>query len=230
MVARFLRSALPALLFGALGSGLAQADIYTWVDRSGTINVSNLAPPEGAQVMSIIHASAPEAAARDAAARETARQAEVQALNERMRQLEGEIELASRQAPPADYRPILAPPVMQYVVNIASPPEQYPVDATPQAYAGCNPGWIGCGLWWAYPASVVVLNSPSARFHPIHGRQEFPPFGAQTPSHPPFVAPPPMFPPFVAPPPMFPPFAQPPMHPPFAAQQPMLTPFGPRKG
>jgi hypothetical protein len=216
MVARFLRFALPACILGAFGSQLAHADIYTWVDTTGTINVSNLAPPDGARVTSIIHASAAETAARDAAAREAARQAEVQALNERMRQLEGEVALASRQAPPADYRPIAAPPVLQYFVNnVAPPPEQYAVDATPPAYAGCNPGWIGCWGWWAYPGSVVVVRAPNFRpTHPPRGQHDFA-------AHPPFTAQPPMHPPFAA---------QPPLHPPFAAQQPMSSPFGTRKG
>jgi len=216
MLSRFLRSALPALLFGVFGSQLAHADIYTWVDKAGTINVSNLAPPDGAHVTSIIHASAPETAARDAAAREAARQAEVQALNERMRQLESAVEVASRQAPPPDYRPIAAPPVMQYFVNAAPSPEQYAVDATAPTYTGCNPGWIGCGAWWwAYPASVVVVRAPNFRpTHPARGQHDFT-------FHPPFTAQPPMHPPFAA---------QPPLHPPFAAQQPMSSPFGTRKG
>ena len=95
MIACFPRPVLAALLVGALASQLARADIYTWVDTSGTVNVSNIAPPEGTRVTRVIHASAPETAARDAAAHEAARQAEVQALNERMRQLEGEIQIAS---------------------------------------------------------------------------------------------------------------------------------------
>ncbi len=125
-IARLLQSTLAALLFGAFGSQLAHADIYTWVDSSGTLNVSNIAPPDGTRVTSVIHASAPETAARDAAAHEAARQAEVQALNERMRQLEGEVQIASRQVPPPDYRPLPAPPVVQYFVNAAPPPEQQP--------------------------------------------------------------------------------------------------------
>jgi hypothetical protein len=227
MLSRFLRSALPALLFGVFGSQLASADVYTWVDKTGTINVSNLAPPDGARVTSIIHASAP-----DAAAHEAARQAEVQALNERMRQLENEVERASRQAPPPDYRPVAAPPVMQYsppvmqyFVNVAPQPEQYAVDPTQQAYAGCNPGWIGCGAWWAYPWSVVVVGAPNFRpTHPPRGQHDVtfhPPVNGQPPMHPPFSGQPPMHPPFAG---------QPPLPPPFAAQQPMSSPFASRKG
>ena len=50
MIACFPRPVLVALLVGALGSQLARADIYTWVDTSGTVNVSNIAPPEGTRV------------------------------------------------------------------------------------------------------------------------------------------------------------------------------------
>ena len=164
-IARLLQSTLAALLFGAFGSQLAHADIYTWVDSSGTLNVSNIAPPDGTRVTGVIHASAPETAARDAAAHEAARQAEVQALNERMRQLEGEVQIASRQVPPPDYRPLPASPVVQYFVNAAPQPEQYTVDTTAPAYAGCNPGWIGCSGWWPYPA-IVVVGAPN--FRPTH--------------------------------------------------------------
>ena len=213
-IARLLQSTLAALLFGAFGSQLAHADIYTWVDSSGTLNVSNIAPPDGTRVTGVIHASAPETAARDAAAHEAARQAEVQALNERMRQLEGEVQLASRQAPPPDYRPLPAPPVVQYFVNAAPQPEQYTVDTTAPAYAGCNPGWIGCSGWWPYPA-IVVVGAPNFRpTHPGRGLHDFT-------AHPPFAAQPPMHPPFGG---------QPPLHPPFAAQQPISSAFGTRKG
>jgi hypothetical protein len=218
MIAHFPRTALAVLLFGALGPQLAHADIYTWVDTSGAINVSNLTPPVGARVTSIIHASAPEAA-RDAAAREAGRQTEVQALNDRMRQLESEVELASRQAPPPDYRPLPAPAVVQYFVNAAPPPEQYAVDTTAPAYAGCNPGWIGCSGWWPYPA-IVVVGAPNFRpSHPGHGQRDFT-VQPQPPMHPPFTGQPPMHPPFGG---------QPPLHPPFAAQQSMSSPLGVRR-
>ena len=117
-----LRVSLPAIFVATFGLQLAHADIYTWVDASGSINVSNLAPPDGVRVVSVVHESAPAIAARAEAAREAARQAEGQALAERVRQLE-DIELAKGQAPlPADYRAI-PPPVIQYV--LAPPPAPY---------------------------------------------------------------------------------------------------------
>jgi hypothetical protein len=165
MLFRFLRASLPAVLASTVGLQLAHADIYTWVDASGAVNVSNLAPPESAHVTSVIHASAPPAVARDAA-----KQAEVQALSDRVRQLEDEVQFASRQAPPqVEYRAVPAPPVIQYVINQALPPAQYPVNAAPPTYNGCDAMWSECGLWQGpviYPTGVILLRSPSFRHHP----------------------------------------------------------------
>jgi HAMP domain-containing protein len=190
MLTRFLRASLPAILAGTFGLQLAHADIYTWVDASGTINVSNLTPPEGVRVTNTLRASAPATPTRDDAARNAARQAEVQALAERVRRLEDEVELATRQAPPpVDYRAIPAPPVVQYVVT--PPPVQYAfnvVNMTPPApaYNGCDPTWINCGPWWfpgIYPASVVVVRGPNfRRFPPVHGGHQF---AVQQPVRPP---------------------------------------------
>lgn len=184
---RLLRASLPAILAGTLGLQLAHADIYTWVDASGAINVSNIAPPEGVRVTSIMRASAPAPAARD----DAARQAEVEILAERVRQLEYENELARREVPPQVVYPanpppplMQYPPVMQYLVDPAPPPVQYAVNVVnmvPPASDGCDPTWINCGPWWVpgfYPTSVVVLRAPSFRRsppfhggHPIVGQQ-----------------------------------------------------------
>jgi hypothetical protein len=179
-----LRVCLPAILAATFGLQLAHADIYTWVDASGSTNVSNLAPPDGVRVTNVMHESAPAAAARAEAAREAARQAEVQALAERVRQLE-DIELTKGQAPPpADYyRAIPPPPVIQYVV--VPPAAPYAANPAPPANTGCDPGWFDCGLWGIpgfYP-SVVVLRAQNFRhFHPGHG-------GHQSAVQPPMHAP-----------------------------------------
>ena len=47
MLTRFLNAGLPAVLAWTLALQPAHADIYTWVDASGTINMSNLQPPSG---------------------------------------------------------------------------------------------------------------------------------------------------------------------------------------
>ena len=92
MLTRFLRATLPGVLAGMFWLQPAHADLYTWVDTSGGINVSNLAPPEGARITNVILASAPKTTTRDEDAREAARDAEVQALAKRVRQLEDQIE------------------------------------------------------------------------------------------------------------------------------------------
>jgi hypothetical protein len=88
MLTRILRATLPVVLAITFGLQPAHADLYTWVDASGGVNVGNLTPPEGVRITNVIPAS--PTATRDA--REAARDAEVEALTKRVRQLEGEVE------------------------------------------------------------------------------------------------------------------------------------------
>src|ERR1700693_2583337 len=88
MLTRLLRATLLVVLAGTFGLQPAHADLYTWVDTSGGVNVSNLAPPEGVRITNVTPAS--PNATHDA--REAARDAEVQALTTRVRQLEAEVE------------------------------------------------------------------------------------------------------------------------------------------
>jgi hypothetical protein len=87
---RLLRAALPAVLAGAFWLPAAHADVYTWVDASGGVNVSNLAPPERVRITNVIPASPPKSTTRDDP-REAVREAEVQALTKRVRQLEDQV-------------------------------------------------------------------------------------------------------------------------------------------
>src|SRR5579864_2424744 len=131
MLTRLLRASLPAVLAGTLGVPLAHADIFTWVDASGTINVSNLPPPDGVEVTKITHED-PPSPARVEAARAAAHQAEVQALEERVGQLESELVMAARQPPTmVIYPPMPAPPVIQYVTEYAPPAPQYDAGYAP---------------------------------------------------------------------------------------------------
>jgi hypothetical protein len=185
MGSRLLRAFLPAIFAGTFGLQLAHADIYTWVDASGTVNVSNLAPPEGARVTRVTHASPPAITARADAAREAAHQAEVQALAERVRQLEDDADLARRPAPaPIEYRAVAPPPVIQYIV--VPPTPQYAVNPAPPAPIGCDPAGFECGFWGIpgfYPTSVVVLRTSNfRRVHPGRNGQQF---AVQPPMRPP---------------------------------------------
>jgi len=156
-----LRTALPALLALACGLPVAHADIYTWTDASGRVNVSNLKPPDGVKVTRVVHESAPKAAPvtpRQEVARDTLRDAEVQVLAERVRQLQYEVELAKRPAPqPVEYRGPPAPPIIQY---FAQPEVQYVAASlrggTQIVYAesnwstqwqGVQPDWFDINEW-----------------------------------------------------------------------------------
>jgi hypothetical protein len=170
MLRPILRAALLAVIAGVSVPQLARADIYTWADASGAINVGNLTPPEGVRVISVAHASPEAAAARENAAREVARRAETQALEERVRQLESEA-AARHQAPTqVVYPTIPAPPPMQYWSEPAPAPVQYVVSAAPPTYTqGCDPSWLSCGLgWWPgfYPTSVVFVRTANFRRFP----------------------------------------------------------------
>jgi hypothetical protein len=169
---------LPLLAAGTVGLQIAHADTYTWADASGSVNVSNLAPPQGARVLSVTHTNAADAA-RENAARDAARRAETLALEERVRQLEADAEARRQPPPPVVYPVVAAPPPMQYWTQPAPAPVQYSVSMSPSAYTqGCDPGWMDCGLGWYpgfYPASVVFLRAPSFRRFPATPvRQHFP--------------------------------------------------------
>jgi hypothetical protein len=166
--------AFPVALAGTFGVQTAHADIYTWVDASGSLNVSNLTPPDDARVIKVTHETAAPAAG-DEGGRDAARQA--QALAERVRQLERDVELSRHPVPPpADYAPVpayaptpAAPTVqytVQYIVEAPQPPMQYAASDYPPANNSCDSTWVNCGFGWTpgfYPPSVIVLQQPNFR-------------------------------------------------------------------
>src|SRR5262249_34358961 len=101
-----VRYSLPAMLVLLCGAGLAHADMYRWVDASGRLNVSNLPPPDGVRVISVTKETPQDVQARYEALAEQARQAELQQMSDRIKQLENQVQVAQQ--------PIVAPPV-QYV-------------------------------------------------------------------------------------------------------------------
>ena len=158
-----LRTAMPAILAGALGAPLAHADVYTWTDRSGRLNVSNIAPPEGVHVSRVVREDPPKV--RPAAPpRDTVRDAEMQALTERVGELQAEVDRAQRQPPvPAvAYRAVAPAPPVQVVVNVVPPAPAANYAAVPGYPPGCDPTVFGCPAF-GYPVGVVVLKAP--RFH-----------------------------------------------------------------
>ena len=182
---RLLRVALPFVFAGMGGVQIASADIYTWVDVSGRVNISNLDPPEGARVTNVVHTPVPKAAVPEVAAREALREAEVQLLAERVRQLQDEVAAARRDAArQVDYRAVPPSPAVQYESAWQPPPVQYAEAAPASFYNGCDPSWAGCGLvWWpgGYGTGVVFINAPALRrFQQVRGGR---PFDSQRPIH-----------------------------------------------
>jgi hypothetical protein len=181
---RFFSIALPYVLAGTVGVRVAHADIYTWTDASGRVNVSNLAPPEGARVSHVVHETPPPVAAVNDSTREAARQAELRALSERVRQLEAEANAAQTAVPPDLMYPRVAasgpPPSVQYNVTVLPSAPQYNAEAPPQNYPSCDPAWAGCWPWWGatfYPAPAFVNKRPNFHRgqpfrgeHPFHGQ------------------------------------------------------------
>lgn len=170
----------PALLaVTAVMLPLAHADIYTWADTSGRVNVSNISPPKGVRVISVAHVSPEAAAVRDNAVREAALRADTQALEARVRQLEEEAEAAKRPpAPQVVYPPIPAPPPMRYRPD-PLPPVQYSVYSSAPAYtatAACDASWSDCGLGWfpnIYSPGFVFLRGPGFRRFPVAPAHRF---------------------------------------------------------
>jgi len=166
-----LRASLLIALACGFGSGHAHADIYTWVDPTGRVNVSNLPPPDGVRVTGVTLEIPQKAAVRIDAARDAAREAELQLLSDRVRQLEQEVELASRPAPA---------PVMQSAVVMQWTPVQYQIEIAPPANPGCDPAWADCGGSWGtgwgsgfYPSTIFVPRPPNGRRpHPAPKRTD----------------------------------------------------------
>jgi hypothetical protein len=170
MMATYLRpEALAFLVAIAFGSQFAHADIYTWVDASGSTNVSNVSPPEGVRVTRVTHEN-PQPTVRAQPARDAMHDAEIQALSERVRQLQREVELARAYAPPL-------PQPMAYPAIPPAPSPAYAPDVMPAPTSSYDPSFGDSGYWWGqpgYPASVVVVRAPSfRRAFPFRGVHHF---------------------------------------------------------
>src|SRR6185369_8925131 len=101
MMRQHLRTAALTTGFAAmLATGVAHADVYTWTDESGMLNVSNLTPPEGAKIAKVVKESPRTTPPPSAPPPDAAPPIEFQTLALRVRQLEYEVELARRQPPP----------------------------------------------------------------------------------------------------------------------------------
>ena len=183
---------LPVIRFSMVVAGMlaalcvsrANADIYTWTDASGRVNISNLTPPDGVHVTKVLR-EAPKPTAPTPVAVPTTPQADIDVLAARVRQLEWEAEIARRQA---------SAPTIIYAAPQPQPQVQYPVYAPESAPApsygyannyGCDPSWAGCGLGFGLPyyyPSVVVIRTPGFHRHGFdRGRHPMHPIAGPAP-------------------------------------------------
>lgn len=193
LLMRAIAATMAAAVAFTIGPPLACADVYTWTDAKGVVNVSNLAPPDDVRIDKVVHdvarAVVPPPAPPPMPVADPLAQAEVQTLAMRVRQLEYEVDFARRQAPaPFEYSSFPPPPMMQY-----------PAEPPLQPNYGCDPSWFGCSGFGfgGYPAGVVVLAAPNFRRHFPIRRPQHPiamqrtthlpgdPFAMQRTTHPP---------------------------------------------
>jgi hypothetical protein len=150
-------------------ASVARADMYTWVDAAGNLNVGNVTPPAEARIVKVVRedpaekarADAARAAAlerADAAAREAAHQAEVNALEARIADLERTAD-AQRNAAPVY---VAAAPSPQVVV-VTPPP---PVESDFTTFSPLTCAWVGCPIPLVTAFPVVV-----PRRHVRHPRE-----------------------------------------------------------
>ena len=160
-------AALAAGCAGALACSMAGADIYTWVDASGNLNLSNQPPPEGVRVTNIYREN-PAARAHADAARAASAREELRALNARVAELERALEKSNEnQARPPEPTPLAyapaPPPPAAYASAMAQTIVAPPAPIHGPYYPGYDCAWVGCfspGSFGFYPSSVVVVNAP----------------------------------------------------------------------
>jgi hypothetical protein len=148
-----------------------RADIYTWIDASGRLNVSNLDPPAGVDVVRVDRTAPPKppppAPARDEA---------LAALSDRVAALQDE--LARRDATPRVIYAAPPPDAPTFDASAYDAAPAYPAPAIqqwisvygtapPPAAGTCDPSWWGCAYGWGaygYPGVIVV---PAMQSHGI---------------------------------------------------------------
>jgi hypothetical protein len=142
----------------------AWADIYTWTDGSGRVNISNVEPPQDANARRI--AQTPAQKKQSDAARAAAQASEMEALKARVAELESEVERGQQQERAAPPPYLVAAPAAPRVV-VVTPPAPPPIAyAPPPDIAPCDPLVFGCPAF-GYPVNVVVIRQ--SRLHPRAG-------------------------------------------------------------
>ena len=175
------------------GSRLPHADIFTWTDESGRVNISNLTPPDGVRVTAR-HA---RRQGSDCSARHGARGCPRILAGGRSASLGRARAAAAVRGRACEASGAAAGRVIEarrprQIIQYFPPPEPQYAAAAPPVYGGCDFGF-DCGLGWGpgfYPYNFVVWGSPR-RTHPGRGdgrphgpRQPFPGGGHTAPRSP----------------------------------------------
>src|SRR5258708_20843353 len=127
-------------VLGGLVPSQAAAEIYGWVDASGSVTYSNLPPPKSARVVDVIP-EIPPPSPQALAAGEAAHQSEMRALNDRVQQIERELQQARSAPPPYPVAPPASyPPPPSY----GAPPSYAP---TASYESACDAAYYDCNLW-----------------------------------------------------------------------------------
>jgi hypothetical protein len=179
-----LRAACAAVLAVVLAWVPAvRADVYTWVDANGVMNVSNLPPPDGVPVTKV---DRPPVAP---AARSEVYPQQVAALSDRVLQLEDELRWARQPAPPVV---LVAPPVQYVPVPVAGVAAAAEAPVAPAIAGDAFETWFAgtAGVALLAPATIVVQQLASPRRPDRRPRKHAPPL--HPPNELPFPAPRPL--------------------------------------
>lgn len=171
------------LVLAGASTQAAHADVYTWVDAAGNLNVSNLAPPAGTRVKSVARED-PAAKLRAEAIRDAAKDTELRALTQRVAELEraNEPEPWPGRAPYTVPPPYGAPMAYGGPMPYGGPPAPAPaprfsltmMPSTPEETTSSLSPWCGsldCVPMLGspfYAPSVIVI--PATHYHHHHGR------------------------------------------------------------
>ena len=140
-----MRVGAPLALFGAIGAlapAVASAEIYGWVDPSGDVTYSNLPPPKNARVFDVIKETPPPSPEAQAAA-EAAHRSQMDALNDKVHQLEREMQMQRQLAAAPPY-----PPPGPYSSGSSGYGPSYTGAYAPPDYGvGCDSDYYDCNLW-----------------------------------------------------------------------------------
>lgn len=166
-----VRVAAACILVSAAALAPARADIYTWTDESGRLNVSNLKPSDNVS-LTRVYREDPDTPARAEAARQAARDSELRTLASRVQELDRELDTAShRESPPIVSSTILPPAPPPDPIAVAPPVPEYAEAAPPSST--CDATLYDCTTWWRpgpYPSGMFDVSEPDERRYPSYSR------------------------------------------------------------